>query len=235
MKQDKAFRTVDPNLYEHLPETRGLAWEDDFFDTDGCTEPSSTELSSSVVAVFDFDYDLVAECDVKAAKARLLLKLLFLPPWGLFCAIRLPPWRMVKVIQENARSRHVAVTRDGITYVRTASPACCCPGSKGGNKIVHTILFDDITDCSVSEPSPLLPSSRPLRSIRFTIAPEGGDDGDGSSASRGSKRHSELALTGLKDPDAFARLVSAMKRGHHATVLDDDAALDAVVASVDLE
>jgi hypothetical protein len=70
------------------------------------------------------------------------------------------------------------------------------------------IPFDQITDCDIVEPAGntcgWIPNT--LFAVHVDTASSGGD-----------KRGHELTLYGLKDPDAFKRLVWAMKRLHYPT------------------
>jgi hypothetical protein len=213
---DKPFRTVDPGLYGHMPEARGLAWQDDFFDDDpefsfggsfGASPPSS-----SIVAVFDFDYDLMESYWEKVSFTSLGAIVLLLPHVAWIALVGMAPCYVRPNVRWSVRSQHVAVTRDGIAYVRDRRPTCWGQSCTDAGRATQTISFDHITDCSIVEPAgnTCLWIPNTLRTVHVDTSSSGG-----AGSSDGGKRHHELTLTGLKDPIAFKRLVWAMKRNYH--------------------
>jgi hypothetical protein len=216
---DRPFRTVDPNLYGHMPEARGLAWQDGFFDDDpefrcGCddgTSPSPSSPPSSIVAVFDFDYDLMESYWEKVSWTSLGAALLLLPHLAWIALLGMAPCYVRRNVRWAVRSQHVAVTTDGIAYVRERRPTCWGQPCTDSGRTTQTISFDHITDCSIVEPAgnTCLWIPNTLRTVHVDTTSGGGTTSDGN-----NRRH-ELTLTGLKDPIAFKRLVWAMKRNYH--------------------
>ena len=108
---DKPAKTVD-NRYANIAEAQNLVWTDDFFDGD-----------DDVIAAFDFDYDAMESFYSNVGWMSLGCTLLYTP---LFLAslAGLAPCYLRRNVQWNARSQHVAITRDGIRFVRDKRPTC---------------------------------------------------------------------------------------------------------------
>jgi hypothetical protein len=231
-----APRTVDRALYGHVPEARELTWTDDYFegggggDHDRC---SGRPPLPPIVAVFDFDYDLmeshyppkVWSWWVAAGVASTAVVLFDLPPLLWVCVMTV--WAMAITLAVHVassgrrfvRSHHAAVTTEGIAYVHGERPAWFggdrLRDGEGGILTVETVPFDRITNCRIVEARPLPWIRNPLRTILVETDAASDDDADGG-ASRSSplnERRTELPVAGLKDPDAFETLVWAMKRG----------------------
>jgi len=117
---DRPLRTVSPE-YSHLPEASGLAWEDDFFDDE-----------DGVVAVFDLDYDLMEEYYTRLGWVGLAALLVY-PPLVVAALIGMGPCYVRRNAQWSIRAQHVAVTRDGIRFVRDKRKTCWgCAWSDAG-------------------------------------------------------------------------------------------------------
>lgn len=130
---DQPVRTINPE-YATLPEIKNLTWTDTFFDDE-----------DDVIAVFDFDYDSMEKFYTNIGWASVASTLLYTP---LFIAqlVGLVPCFLRKNVQWNARSQHVAITRDGIRFVRDRRP--CCWGlpctDQGKSSKTGTLAFDSL-------------------------------------------------------------------------------------------
>lgn len=185
-----APRTVE-NEYSHLPEAKDLSWEDDFFDDE-----------DGIVAVFDLDYDLMEEYYVRMGWVG-LGSLLFFPNILMVCLLGMAPCYLRPNVKWNIKSQHVAITHDGIRFVRDKRHCLYGWQCTDVGKVSKTVPFDKITDCDVSEPAGTcfcVPNT--LYAVHV------------DTASSDQSRH-ELTISGLKNPHAFKRMVWAMKREYH--------------------
>eukprot|EP00439_Symbiodinium_sp_Y106_P017056 s606_g2.t1 len=93
-----------------------------------------------LVAVFDFDYDLIEEFKSQLAWA----KFLFTPPaWmGVLCCV---PCFINSNVQWTARAKHVALTHDGIKYVEDKHPTMCGLSCTDSGKVSKTVPYEKIT------------------------------------------------------------------------------------------
>jgi len=116
--------------------------------------------------------------------------------------VGLAPCYLRKNVRWNVQSQHVAVTRDGIRFVREKRPTCWGWQCTDSGKSSKTVPFDKITDCDIEEPAgnTCLCVENVLNIVNVDTA---------SSGTNGQK---ELKIAGLKDPHAFKKLVWAMKR-----------------------
>ena len=181
-------------------EALGLSWEDTFFETE-------TYASDDVVAVFDFDYALVEDFNAKVGSATLAALCLYPPILALAC-LGCAPCFLRSNVSWTARAQHVALTRDGIRFVRDRRRTCWGLSCTDAGKVSKTVPYDMITDCDVEEPAGnacLCCIPRVLATVHVDTASSGGPE----------HRH-ELKLSGLKDPIGFKRLVWAMKRHNRA-------------------
>lgn len=108
---DKPAKMVDER-YSDLPEVQNLTWTDSFFDGD-----------DDVIAVFDFDYDAMESFYTNVGWVSLGCTLLYTPLFMLSLA-GLAPCYLRSNVRWNTQSQHVAVTRDGIRFVRDKRPSC---------------------------------------------------------------------------------------------------------------
>ncbi len=108
---DQPVKTIDPE-YASLPEIKKITWTDEFF-----------EDEDDIIAVFDFDYEAMETFYTNIGWAAIASTLLYTP---LFLAqlVGLAPCYLRKNVSWNARSQHVAITRDGIRFVRDRRPCC---------------------------------------------------------------------------------------------------------------
>jgi hypothetical protein len=187
---------VSPQFAD-IAEARGLTWRDDFFDDE-----------DDVVAVFDFDYDSM-ECHYKCLSWGALGGAAVCCPGFTFtfALFGLVPCFLNKNVKWNVRAQHLAVTRDGILFVRDKRPTLwgelCSVGKR-----MKTIPFDQITDCTMTDAGS---ATCVLGSTLSSVAVD--------TPSSGNNKH-DLRIVGLEDPRAFQKLVLAMKRqGNHSSVL----------------
>lgn len=221
-----ATPTIDgrsvPSEYRSLPETQNLYWNDDFFDND-----------DGVVAVFDFDYDLMygfhLQLGILAQAIAFiiglliflghclayrfpiqfaLVNLLFLLFQYLFIYLPLLICYLPKNKRWHVEANHLAITRDGIRFVKDKRKSWFGLSMCDKGKQSKTVPFDKITDCMVVEPAGnfcyLIPR------VLFTVKVETASSGSGDS---GIKMPA-LIIDGLKDPYRFKALVWAMKRAY---------------------
>jgi hypothetical protein len=106
-----AHHTVSPEYYQSIQEARGLSWTDDFF----CDE-------DDIVAVFDFDYDIM-ESYYATIGWGCLASTLFCPSVLLCALFGGVPCALNTNINRNVRAQHLAVTRDGILFVHDKHPS----------------------------------------------------------------------------------------------------------------
>lgn len=112
MVVSQRLRTVSP-LYQHIPEARNLTWTDDFFDED----------HEDIVAVFDLDYDSMESFYTNVGWATLACAIMF-PQMMTLSLLGLVPCVLRQNIQWTVQAQHVAVTRDGIRFVRDKRKTC---------------------------------------------------------------------------------------------------------------
>jgi len=178
----------------NLPvEARNKSWNDDFFDL---------EESSEIIAVFDFDYATMEDFNTKVGVASLAAFFLYPPVFGL-AVLGCAPCFLRRNVEWSARSQHVALTRDGIRFVRDRRPTCWGLPCTDAGRSSKTVPYDKITDCDIEEPAgnTCLCIANVLTTVNIDTASSGGPG-----------NHKELKITGLTDPVGFKKLVWAMKR-----------------------
>lgn len=108
---DQPVKTVDPK-YASLSEVQRLTWTDPFFDDD-----------DDVIVVFDFDYEAMERFYTSIGWVTVGSTILYTP---LFLAtlFGMAPCYLRQNVRWNTRSQHVAITRDGIRFVRDKRPCC---------------------------------------------------------------------------------------------------------------
>jgi len=158
-----------------------------------------------LVSVFDFDYDTI----IGFEKSFKLMQFCCLPccwPMGCLCCY---PCFLKQNVEWNARSQHVALTVDGIRYVKDKRKSMCGLSFTDKGRESKTVPYDKITDCDVQEPAGtacccFIPNV--LSSVHVDTASSGAPkEGGGTSH--------ELSLVGLAFPNDFKQAVWAMKRG----------------------
>ena len=103
------MRTIDSRYALDMlksPDLQNVAWEDKFFDDD-----------PDVIAVFDYDYEALEKFNSQTGYLAWASTLLY-PPIFLATLACAAPCFLKQNVQWNARAQHVAITRDGIRYVR---------------------------------------------------------------------------------------------------------------------
>mmetsp|Transcript_24452 Transcript_24452/g.59004 ORF Transcript_24452/g.59004 Transcript_24452/m.59004 type:complete len:263 (-) Transcript_24452:223-1011(-) len=171
---------------------RALKWEDKFFDQE-----------DGLVAVFDFDYEQIAAFRKSVGCVAMLF-----PPMLIFGTLfACYPCFYRQQVDWDVYSQHVAITRDGIKYVKDRRKTGCGLSCTDRGKSSKTVPFDKLTDCDVTEPAGATCCciDNVLSVVTVDTASSGGGGGEGG------PRH-ELSLAGLKEPQKFKRLVWAMKR-----------------------
>ena len=114
--------------YQHIPEARDLTWSDDYFD----------EQDEDIVAVFDLDYDQMetyySNVSWVAYGSTLLCPNIFwfLTVFGTPCFLR-------RNVEWSVRSQHVAVTRDGVRFVKERRPTCWGMPCSDAGKVSKTV------------------------------------------------------------------------------------------------
>jgi hypothetical protein len=108
---DKPVRTVE-SQYSSLPEVKDLAWTDTFFDDE-----------SDVIAVFDFDYEKMEDFYTSVGWATIGATLLYTPIF-VMSLVGLAPCYLRSNVRWNTQAQHVAITRDGIRFVRDKRKSC---------------------------------------------------------------------------------------------------------------
>eukprot|EP00913_Durusdinium_trenchii_P029232 g27401.t1 len=109
-------------------------------------------------------------------------------------------------VEWDTRSQHVALTIDGIRFVKERRKTCCGLSCTDQGRESKTVPYDKITDCDVQEPAGTACCcciERVLSTVNVDTASSGPTDG--------GVRH-ELVLHGLVDAHAFKHSVWAMKR-----------------------
>ena len=171
---------------------RTVHHQDDFF---------NNEPTDGIIAIFDFDYERIIEFRKSVAIASMLF-----PPVLIFGTLfACYPCFYEQQIEWDVYSQHVAITRDGIKFVKDKRKTGCGLNCTDSGKISKTVPFDKITDCDVTEPAGATCCciDNVLSVVNVDTASSGGGEGGPSH---------ELSLAGLKEPLKFKQLVWAMKR-----------------------
>jgi len=167
--------------------------------------PASDQYFSGeegTIAVFDFDYDKIITFYTQFAKACCVFN-----PLVAVSSVCCGPCLMKKNAEWHARSQHVALTVDGIRYVKEKRKCCCGLYCCDQGKESKTVPYDKITDCDVKEPAGTACCCcvpRVLSSVHVDTASSGGGEG---------RPMHELNLQGLNFAAEFKQAVWAMKRG----------------------
>jgi hypothetical protein len=146
--------------------------------------------------------------------------MLLLPHVAWIALLGLAPCYLRSNVRWTIRAQHVAITRDGIRFVRERRPTCWGSSCTDAGRSTKTIPFDHITDCSIEEPAgnTCLWIPNTLHTVQIDTASS-------------EKSQHELTIVGLKDPVAFKRLVWAMKRHYHPGRPDPMATATAAAAA----
>ena len=99
--------------FPHIPEARDLTWRDEFFDDE----------SDGVVAVFDLDYEPMESYYERLSWVGYGATCIF--PSFFWCLTALgAPCYLRRNVQWAVRAQHVAITRDGVRFVKERRPTC---------------------------------------------------------------------------------------------------------------
>jgi hypothetical protein len=158
-----------------------------------------------LVSVFDFDYDTIV--DFKTSLQQMQLGC-FPCLWPCACVCCYPCF-LKQNVEWETRSQHVALTVDGIRYVKDKRKSMCGLSCTDKGRESKTVPYDKITDCDVQEPAGtacccFIPNV--LSSVHVDTASSGGPK-------EGGGVNHELSLVGLRFPTDFKQAVWAMKRG----------------------
>merc|ERR1712050_461336 len=95
-------------------------------------------------------------------------------------------------IRENVLSQHVALTKDGILYIKEKhKQGCRCDCDMAG-KVSKTVPYDKLTDCDIQEPAGC------ECCVQNTLLTVNVDTASGNRGPEGGSH--ELTLVGLRDP-----------------------------------
>ena len=179
---------------------RKLHWSDNFFNGE-----------DGVIAVFDFDYALIAKYRRELACLGMGASII-IPPFCILGTLLCFPCFYSQQINWDVYSQHVAITQDGIKFVHDKRKTLCGCSCTDKGKMSKTVPFDKITDCDVTEPAGATCCcvTNVLSVVHVDTA------SSGVNPKTGGMDH-ELALAGLKEPDKFKKLVWAMKRAQGYT------------------
>jgi len=169
--------------------------------------PPSTDTyfqgEPGLIATFDLDYDSIIDFNTKVSWAAVLS----FPPFCILSTFACVPCFLSKNVEWKARSQHVALTRDGIRYVREKHKTWCGLPCSDKGKESKTVPYDKITDCDVQEPAGAACCcfiNRVLYEVHV----------DTASSGPGKEGHAhELELSRLRFANEFKLAVWAIKRG----------------------
>jgi len=174
-----------------------LRWNDSYFED---------EDDGDVIAVFDFDYDNMENFYTSMGWTYLAMTCLY-TPFFMASLVGLVPCYLRQNVRWSTRSKHLAITQDGIRFVQERRPSCWGLPCSDKGKSSKTVPFDKITDCDIEEPAGN--SCLCVPNILCTVNVD--------TASSGTEGRKELKLAGLKDPHSFKKLVWAMKRSQQGS------------------
>eukprot|EP00404_Azadinium_spinosum_P004600 CAMPEP_0180460144 /NCGR_PEP_ID=MMETSP1036_2-20121128/23215_1 /TAXON_ID=632150 /ORGANISM="Azadinium spinosum, Strain 3D9" /LENGTH=171 /DNA_ID=CAMNT_0022466831 /DNA_START=152 /DNA_END=667 /DNA_ORIENTATION=+ len=109
-------------------------------------------------------------------------------------------------VKDAAECQHVALTKDGILYVRDKHATCCRIQECMQGKVSKTVPYDKLTDCDIEEPAGEECCAKKTLEI-VNIDTASGNRGGGEGPAH------ELQLAGLLDAKGFKTMVWKLKRG----------------------
>ncbi|CAJ1439238.1 unnamed protein product [Effrenium voratum] len=168
------------------------AYTDDFF-----------EGEPGLLAVFDYDYEEIIGFQQRLRWAQFIL----VPPaWiSTLCCY---PCFLNQNVEWDTRSRHLALTVDGIKFVQTKRQTMCGLSCTDRGKEAKTVPYDKITDCDVQEPA----GTACCCCIQNVLHQVTVDTASSGFTKDGKPQH-ELEIWGLKHPHEFKQAVWSIKRG----------------------
>ncbi|CAK9014314.1 unnamed protein product [Durusdinium trenchii] len=155
----------------------------------------------NLIAPFDFNYDLIIDFKTRVGMAEVY----FNPVMWCSCCCCYPCF-LQKNIEWDARSQHLALTVDGIRYVKEKRKSCCGLPCTDRGRESKTVPYDKITDCDVQEPAGTACCCC-IQNVLSVVNIDTASSGVG-----GNFVLHEMSLQGLADPHAFKHSVWAMKR-----------------------
>merc|ERR1711862_323697 len=123
--------SVKPEYAANIAEAQNLTWVDDFFEDD-----------DDIVAVFDLDYELMRSYYEQMGWCSYFCSLICLPIFVLATVPGLVPFYLKKNVAWNVNAQHVAITRDGIRFVRDKRMSCWGLACADKGKNSKTVPFD---------------------------------------------------------------------------------------------
>jgi len=186
----RPLRVVNDDYAAMIPESHGLNWEDDFFDD-----------QDDVIAAFDLDYESMESYYRQLGWCFFGLTLLWKPLC--FTALAaLTPCCIHRNVSWLVRAQHVAITTNGIRFVRDHRRQCWGFSCTDAERTVKMIPFENISNCVVQEPSGntccLIVNI--LTTVKIDL------------------QTNQFCIVGLRNPRAFLRLLWAMKHNHAVQV-----------------
>lgn len=131
--------------FQHIPEARDLTWQDDFF-----------EDENDVVAVFDLDYGQMESYYESLSWVGYGATFIF--PSCFWCLTFLgTPCYLRRNVQWAVRSQHVAITRDGVRYVKERRPTCWGMPCSDAGKMSKTVSVPNVQTAAFEFSSYQLP------------------------------------------------------------------------------
>ena len=189
---EKILITMDEETSKMV---KSLRWEDKFFANE-----------DGLIAVFDFDYEQVASFQKTVASVSMLVgSLCLFPCLSSLCCY---PCCYRNQIDWDVYSQHIAITRDGIKFVRDKRHRYCGLACQDAGKESKTIPFDKITDCDITEAAGATCCC--IDNVYSVVSVDTASSGN-VNPDNGARMH-ELTIAGLKDPLGFKKLVWSMKR-----------------------
>eukprot|EP00434_Breviolum_minutum_P018960 symbB.v1.2.016719.t2/scaffold1271.1/size203481/9 len=168
------------------------AYTDDFF-----------EGEPGLLGVFDYEYE-----DIIGFYKRLRwTQFILCPPAWVSCLFCTPCF-LNQNIEWDTRSRHVALTVDGIKFVHARRQTLCGLSCTDRGKESKTVPYDKITDCDVQEPAGTACCCC-IQNILHKVTVDTASSGVNK---EGVPKH-ELEIIGLKHPHEFKQAVWSVKRG----------------------
>lgn len=163
-----------------------------------------------LVATFDFNYDLIINFTKQLREMQLAATC---PCFccGTCCCV---PCFYKQNIEWKTRSQHVALTVDGIRFVKDRHPSCCGLSCTDVGKESKTVPYDKITDCDVQEPAGMAC----LCCVPNVLSKVHIDTASSGILENGQVRH-ELELVGLRYPNEFKQAVWSMKRTYASSAI----------------
>lgn len=157
------------------------------------------------IAVFDFDYEQMIAFQKELYWTCYLATFPASCPLGAMCCC---PCFLDQNVEWDNRSRHVALTVDGIRFVQERRKRLCGLACSDLGRESKTVPYDKITDCDVREPA----GTACCCCVQNVLSTVNVDTASSGTNKDGVPMH-ELSLSGLVHPLEFKKAVWAIKRG----------------------